>query len=79
MNTKSEKPKKDKFKVGSNCKSEFDGRNKVSDNEIDDNKIEDNKIRDNELAEKKNYWKTWKISKSKKMVRSLGFFTPGVN
>lgn len=60
------KPKKDKFEIDSNSKSELDSKKKLDGrNEIEDNKVDNNEISDDELEEKKNYQKTFK---SKKMA-----------
>ena len=71
--------RKDKIGVNSDgkekhsSKTKLDGKNKVDGNEIDSNKVEDNKV-----IEEKNHQKTFKskkLSKSKKTIRSLDFFT----
>lgn len=72
-NTKSAKPKNDRVEVDN------DGKDKYNDEiELDGrSEVDDNKIGDNRVAKEKNHQKTGKMSKYKKTIRSLDFFTFG--
>lgn len=65
------KARKSRVKIVVEEKSKFDNKGKVGNNKVDKDKVRNNKV-----TEKKNLWKTRKMSKSKKRISSLGFFTP---
>ena len=71
--TKSIRLEKSRVEINSNDKSELDNKNEISDNKIGDNKDNNNKVDNDKISKRENHQK---MSKSKKTVSSLGFFTP---
>lgn len=78
-NTKLARLGKGGVKVGDTWKGKLksrnmlDGKDEIGDNEVDNI----NKVRDNKIAKGKDHQKIWIISKFKKMISFLKFFTLG--
>ena len=75
LSIESAKPRKSQFKFGVNSKNKHNSGAKLDDKDkVGNNKVDGNEVGDNKIAKEKNNQKTFK---SKKMVRSLDFFTFG--
>ena len=67
------RPGKNKVGIDDNGRNEYDSKDKFDGNKVDSAEVDGSEVEDNKITKKKNHQK---MSKSKKIIRSLNFFTP---
>ena len=82
--TELKKSKKSRVKIGVSSKAKLNNKTELNDrveynsrDKFDNGEFDYNEIEDNEVAEEKNHQKTRAMSKFKKTIRILNFFTFG--